>query len=210
MKRAIQEFKNICQKVLIKFLLNKYLKQIKPGGIAIDCGANVGEITCRLAKTGAQVYAFEPNPYAFAKLTERVRNFKNVVCYNSGVWDKNTTVPLYFHQEAKHDDEFWSFGSSIVQEKINIDKSHFVNVELIDLIEFIEGLKKPVDFLKMDIEGAEIEVLEKFIAKGMYQVVAITLVEEHSNKIKGQKEKIQKIRRLIKENKIKNIKLSWA
>src|SRR5215213_9742927 len=35
---------------------------LKPGDLAIDCGANVGEITARMRASGATVYAFEPNP----------------------------------------------------------------------------------------------------------------------------------------------------
>ena len=210
MKRKIQEFKNLCQKGVIKILFKRYLNQLEPGGIAIDCGANVGDITCKLAKTGVQVYAFEPNPYAFRRLSERVRGLNNVVCYNHGVWDQNTTARLYFHQEAKKDDEFWSFGSSILQGKKNVDKSHYVDVELIDLAEFIERLEKPVDFLKIDIEGAEIEVLEKFISKGLHHQVKMTLVEAHSSKIEGQKVKTLRVRRLIKENRIRNIKMSWV
>ncbi len=36
------------------------------GDLCIDLGANIGEITCRLAATGSDVISFEPDPGAFA------------------------------------------------------------------------------------------------------------------------------------------------
>lgn len=209
MRKTVQILKNIIQKLLTGLLFNKYLSGLKKGSIAIDCGANVGLISSKLGKTGATVYAFEPNPYAFQKLVSAVKVYSNVECINKGVWDRNTTTKLYFHQEAKNDDEFWSFGSSIMKNKGNVDQSRSVEVELIDLTEFIESLNNPVDLLKIDIEGAECEVLEKFIRKELHKKVKMTLVETHDSKIVGQKAKTDRIRQLIKEKGIRNINLSW-
>jgi len=209
MKKLIQKLKNIIQKHLTEIMFNKYLSALKSGGIAIDCGANVGEISYKLAKTGVQVYAFEPNPYAFEKLIAKVKFFDNVQCLKKGVWDRNIVTELYFHDMAENDDAFWSFGSSIIKEKGNVDKSRSTQVEIIDLTEFIEGLNKNIDLLKIDIEGAECELLEKFIEKELYKKVAITLVETHDSKIDGQKQKTDKIRKLIKDRGITNINLAW-
>ena len=52
MKRFIQQIKNIIQKWLTDLLFSRYISSLKPGGIAIDCGANIGEISLKLAKTG--------------------------------------------------------------------------------------------------------------------------------------------------------------
>ncbi len=209
MKKTIQILKNMIQKLLTEFLFNRYLNDLKPGAIAIDCGANIGEISYKLAKTGAKVYAFEPNPFAFEKLVNRTKSLSNVECVNKGVWDRNTTTRLYFHQQAKNDEAFWSFGSSIMKNKGNVDQSRSVEVELIDLTEFIEKLDQPVDLLKIDIEGAECELLEKFLEKDLQEKVRLTLVETHDSKIEGQKLKTDRVRRIIREKGVTNIKLSW-
>lgn len=47
---------------------NYLFKRLHHGDFAIDCGANVGEVTRKMAKNGAMVYAFEPNPHAFAQM----------------------------------------------------------------------------------------------------------------------------------------------
>src|SRR3546814_19939216 len=49
-------------------------KRLRPGDIAIDCGANVGRFTRPIAEGGATVHAFEPNPDAFAELSRNLRS----------------------------------------------------------------------------------------------------------------------------------------
>jgi FkbM family methyltransferase len=209
MKKIIQLMKNSVRVILTDVMFNRILTNLKPGGIAIDCGANVGDIAVKLAKTGIRVFAFEPNPYAFKKLHSRINGFHNLTCVNKGVWDRNTTTRLYFHQDAANNDEFWSFASSIFSAKNNVDSDHSVNVELIDLTEFIEKLDQPIDFLKIDIEGAECEVLEKFLQKDLQNKVKLTVVETHDSKIPGLKVKTDRIRQTIKDKGVTNIKLSW-
>lgn len=209
MKKLIQQFKNVIQKWLTDIMFNRFLAKLNKDSIAIDCGANVGDISLKLAKTGARVFAFEPNPFAYEELIDKVKDYKNVTCYKKGVWDKNTVTKLYFHNQAKIDEAFWSFGSSIIRDKGNVDKGRSVEVEIIDLTEFIDKLDKQVDLLKIDIEGAECELLEKFIEKELYKKVAITLVETHDSKIAGQKQKTDKVREQIREKGIENINLSW-
>ena len=45
--------------------------RLGPGDVAIDCGANLGAITRIMARGGAEVHAFEPNPDAYAVLKAR-------------------------------------------------------------------------------------------------------------------------------------------
>lgn len=210
MKKHIQQLKNLIQKVLTRLMFGRYLKGLDSGSLVIDCGANVGDITTKLAATGAVVHAFEPNPFAFEVLKKRVGDKPKVHLHPKGVWDKHTRTKLYFHEGTSSGDEaFWAFGSSILAEKGNVLKGKSVEVEIIDLTEFIEGLDRPVDLLKIDIEGAECELLEKFIAKGLHQKVKQTLVETHDSKIPGQKVKTDKVRALIRDQGIRNINLNW-
>jgi FkbM family methyltransferase len=209
MRTTFQRINIAIQVCLNNLMIKHYTNGLNDQKIAIDCGANVGNITCKLAATGAKVYAFEPNPYAYAKLVERVGHFDNVECINKGVWDKNSSMKLYCHEMAKNDDVFWSFGSSIVESKENIDPKRGIDVEVIDLVEFISHLNAEIEVLKIDIEGAECELLEKFIHHGLHKKVKFTLVETHDRKIPGQKAKTDVVRKLIKQHKISNIRLNW-
>jgi FkbM family methyltransferase len=177
--------------------------------VCIDCGANVGNITDQMASCGAIVYAFEPNPYAFKFLQKRFEGKQNVHLFNNGVWDKKTKMRLYLHENSDQDEVMWSTGSSILDYKGNILKNKFVDIEVIDLVEFIKSLNKKIYILKIDIEGAECELLEKIIKTRIYKKIKKIFVETHDHKIPELKDRTDAIRDLIKKLKIKNINLDW-
>src|SRR5689334_14105818 len=72
-------------KQLARKKFNEACATLGPDDIALDCGANVGEFTELLARTGCQVFAFEPDPYAFSRLSERLANFPNARLMNAAV-----------------------------------------------------------------------------------------------------------------------------
>src|SRR5262245_51819241 len=62
--------------------------EVRPGDVMIDCGANVGDVTSLLARSGATIYAFEPNPLCFAILSNRFKAMSMVHCFNQGVMNR--------------------------------------------------------------------------------------------------------------------------
>ena len=48
-----------------------------------------------------------------------------------------------------------------------------------DFIDFLQALPEPISILKMDIEGAEIEILEKLLDTGLHTKIALIFVETH-------------------------------
>lgn len=192
------------------FRLRSILKDITASSILIDCGANQGDISLLFAKKQAAVFAFEPDPTAYQILIKRCKNFPNIQCFQKGVSIKNGKSKMFLHKErAKNDHHAYTVGSSIVSEKNNVDKEHYIEIELIDLTEYINSFTQQIDVLKMDIEGAEIEILEKFIAEKTYEKINLILVETHENKIPGHLEKINKIKDELNKKNIQNIKLNW-
>ncbi len=183
--------------------------QLKAGDIAVDCGANVGKMTELMSRHGATVHAFEPNPYAFAQLKKRFGGRKNVVCIPKAVWVKPVMIKLFLHQRSEDDQVFWSTGSSMLGSKGNVDKERFVDVEAVGLAEFLLGLGEGVRLVKIDIEGAECEVIDQLIDLGVHEKIGNILVETHDHKMPELKEATDRIRRRIKEAGINNVHLDW-
>lgn len=177
--------------------------------VILDCGANRGEISELFARTGAEVYAFEPDPVAFSLLKVRFRGNQNIHCIQKAVWVETGSVELYLHPGQDGTNSDFTVSSSIVKEKENVSDQHKIEVEAIDLIAFIKNLDKKISILKMDIEGAEIEILEKLIAEKLYKDIGLILVETHSSKISSQIEPLKTIQQKIISQQITNIKLNW-
>lgn len=183
---------------------------LRKNDIAIDCGANVGDITQYLCRTGATVYCFEPNPYAFKVLKDRFSDMQNVHCMPQGVSDRNGMMNLYLHENSDNDEVHWSTGSSLLDFKNNVLSNKYVEVKIIDLCEFINSLNRRIKILKMDVEGAECAILKKLISDDVVSKIDHVFVETHDHKIPELKKDTDAIRDLIKENGIKNINLDWT
>jgi FkbM family methyltransferase len=177
--------------------------------IAVDCGANVGEITDHLRKSGTTVFAFEPNPFAFDVLQRRFENSHNVYCINKGVFHRNGTMRFYFHKLSDQDEVKWSKSSSLLEFKGNVNPKKHIAVEVIDLCSFLQDLKRPVKLLKMDIEGVEPMVLKHLICTGLIKNIEHVFVETHDHKIPQIKVATNEVRAMLMSNGCSNVNLDW-
>ena len=115
----------------------------------IDCGANVGlsVMYFKMQYPDARILAFEADPIIHKQLVENLSSYgSDITLKNAAVWYENTR--LDFNSEG-------SVGGMVAQN--NAENINFVNVEAIRLRDY---LNKQVDFLKIDIEGAEYEVIK--------------------------------------------------
>lgn len=153
------------------------------GDLAIDCGANVGHVTAALARTGAFVHAFEPNPWAFAVLAERFGDVSNVRLHRCAVMDRSGPTRLYLHVDAGRDPVGASAGSSVLAFKGNVDRDTYVDVEAIDLAEFVLELDRPAKVVKIDVEGVECPIVHRLLDTGAMERIGTVLVELHDHHI---------------------------
>lgn len=152
----------------------------------VDCGANIG-ISIIFFKTkypNAEIVAFEPDPYVFELLTGNIKNFNfsNITLINKGVCNLNGKVKFC----GEGDD-----AGKIVE--VAIPNQDYIMIEVVRLRHF---LQKKVQLLKVDIEGAEGEVLQD-ISDLLYNVERI-FIEYHS-KI-NEEQKLHKILEIISNN----------
>jgi len=177
--------------------------------VAVDCGANVGRVTALLAARGAEVYAFEPNPYAFDVLSARFASSPRVHCLAKAVATRSGTARLHLHVDALSDQLTWSTASSLLASKPNVDPSTFVDVQTVDLDAFLAGLDRPVRVLKLDVEGAEIEILERLLETGRLGAVEHVLVEMHDRRIPGLEERGSALRERLTAPAYHHVHLDW-
>ncbi len=125
---------------------------INLGDIVVDAGAHIGwhaVLLSQLVGEDGQVFAFEPEPENFALLKKncRIGGFDNVVLENKAVSNQNGNVNLYISEENSGDHRI--YASDFTRESITVE-----SVRLDDYFG-----PKEVDFVKMDIQGAEVEAL---------------------------------------------------
>ncbi len=121
------------------------IKNLKHGAVVIDIGACIGAFSVMAATKGATVYAFEPNPKVFSYLKKNVQGLK-VHVMELGVSDKPGAKKFHIVN---------GLGSSFTKKEGELVKVECTNLEEIFQINKI----KVVDYLKMDAEGAEYEIL---------------------------------------------------
>ncbi len=170
---------------------------LRPGDLAIDCGANLGVVTAELAATGADVWAFEPDPYAFGQLLSRFADASNVILHNRAVGVRAGSVRLMRAANFETNPKGASVKSTILGGGRQIDESAGVEVELIDfpgLIAETAAARREVAFVKMDIEGAELEILEALDARGLMGGIRCLVAETHERKFKDLRPRYRALR----------------
>jgi len=125
---------------------------IRPGDTVIDCGAHVGTFSRFALQRGAKrVVAIEPDPDNLtcleANFAREIAN-ETLVLVKAGVWDTQTHLKLWERRDGN------SGGNSLVVPLGN--GVAIENVPLLPLDDIVTQLRlERVDFVKMDIEGAE-------------------------------------------------------
>ena len=133
-------------------LLKKILKK---DAIVVDVGANIGWYTLLAAKTvgvNGKVIAFEPAPenYRLLKKSIKINNFNNVIAYRLCVSNISGTNKLYLGTQ--------NLGGHSLKTKSG---NNSIDVKTTTLDTTLKELHvENVDLLKIDVEGAEPEVIE--------------------------------------------------
>lgn len=156
------------------------LAQLGPEDIVIDLGANVGEITAQMAATGASVHAFEPDPETFTHLQKATKGLANVTLHQAAVSGEDGTVTL-FRPPSWQDEtsrRSASKANSILTGERTANFDAACEVELIDFARFLNELPSKARIIKVDIEGAEWDMLRAVEARALDRFDAM-FIETH-------------------------------
>lgn len=141
---------------------------VKKDPLIIDCGANIGLSIIYFKKLypESKIIAFEPDKKIFDYLKFNIESFQfeNIELINKGVW-KEEAILEFFSEGAD--------GGRVAQKH---DVNNIIQIQTVKLSSYLKN--NQVDFLKIDIEGAETEVIlecEKYLCN-----VENIFIEYHS------------------------------
>jgi FkbM family methyltransferase len=155
----------------------RYGCQILPEDVVVDLGANIGLFSHRAELRGASaVFSFEPifSTYMALHLNsgKKTRTFKNAVYSDQRIFEMS--IP-----EMKS-----NTGGGMVKEKLNSINRHSISDEMVSSIPinslFEKSMIGKIDFMKMDIEGAELECLSALTDQNLASLRCLA-VEIHLN-----------------------------
>ncbi len=133
-------------------------KLVKAGNVFFDLGAHVGQFTLLasgLVGPNGAVHSFEPDPLTFEWLSENVKrnNLTNVSVNRLAISDRSGDRELFLGRANNIGTGSFAPPSSAL--------GTVVKVPTISIDEYcaVMGMAR-IDFMKIDVEGAEIEVLK--------------------------------------------------
>lgn len=136
---------------------------VRQGDTVFDIGANFGLFTKFLSQVAGEtgrVFAFEPGPQMFDVLSRNVSRscFANVHLHQTALSDRRGELNFYIPRRS---DGTLNFYEATLEKSLSGDRCESFAVETVPLDSFVEsqGIER-VDFIKCDVEGHEIDVLE--------------------------------------------------
>ena len=178
--RRLQRFR--FENVVLPREFMRHVKRLSSSNLVIDVGANVGLVSETLARRGARVISFEPNSIAFAELKGVAQRFENIELRNEATGVKNRQIKLFLHKDTKNTNQDLTQASSLLSEKPNVSVDNFELVNEIDFAQFLKSLDEPVELMKIDIEGYEIQLLNHLLDENAIGNVNYFYIETHERK----------------------------
>jgi len=140
---------------------------MRPAPRILDCGANIGLAAIWFAKTypDARITAFEPGPelHSLLRANLEASGFAGVDAVQAAVWNENGEVP-FGHDRA---------------DAGRIIKDHEKG-RTVPALRLADHIGAPVDLLKLDVEGAEFEVVLDLAETGKLGQIQALICEVHA------------------------------
>lgn len=125
--------------------------------VYVDCGAYIGDTIIEFAETVhnkyKKIFAFELDSENYSKMKKNLADYSDVICYNYGVWSKTKELEYGIGSSNNEPDAGKSIYKTEDSENNIVQKAKVVSLD--------EILKnEEITFIKMDVEGAEIDALK--------------------------------------------------
>jgi FkbM family methyltransferase len=137
---------------------------VRCGGVVVDCGANLGAFSMEMIRRfECQCYAFEASPAVFARMAKH----SNIVSRNIAICDRDRAVFITTEEDITR-------NRVVVGGRIGAEP--LVQVEGRQLAAVLRefGVDQ-IEVLKMDIEGAELEVIDSLDDEFLSKIGQLTI-----------------------------------
>ncbi len=153
--------------------------------IIVDAGANVGFSSIWFADKfpNSKIISIEPEANNFLLLEKNIKNYKNIIPLNSGLWYKDGFLDLVSGTTG-------SWGFETIEKTKNLDSNTVKSVSINTICREFEI--DSIDLLKIDIEGAETDLFSNHPQEWLNKV-KILMIETHERKRKGSTDLIFRI-----------------
>jgi FkbM family methyltransferase len=169
--------------------IKEFISLSKGKDLVIDVGAHIGKYTILAAKLSKKVIAIEPNKENFTILERNIRlnRLNNVYALNLAAFNKNSKLKLYIGDTSGQHSIFKKYGNYQSVDGIKLD-SLFKRLNI-----------KKVDLIKIDVEGAELQVLLGMLEYLKKRRVKNIIIEVKPNNLRKIKRLFEKLGYLIKK-----------
>ncbi len=145
-------------------------RPLVPGDIVLDIGAHYGHFAMmaagKIGPTGI-VYAFEPNPQNFSKLSDNVNGIPNIRPLNAAAWDLGGMFSMY-EGVASYTHSMFPFP----------EQQNVITVKTLNVGDWCWKNDIEPTFVKLDAEGAEEKVIYSILKVGLRPEFAIEIHSE--------------------------------
>jgi len=171
--------------ILTVYTINEYKEQHlypyfdQKNGTFIDIGAHAGKYSIKLGQNKLlKIIALEPDNYNFSLLIKNIalNNLTNVIPINKGAFFKKDRIPFYLSDKGE--------GLHSIFRTNDKWQSTTIEVDALDNIVNDLNLSGKIGLIKIDVEGAEVEVLkgaEKIIEQDHPNLIIEILMENKQN-----------------------------
>ena len=130
-------------------------KHISKNSVVLDIGANIGfyaAILSEIVGEKGKVYCFEPDIKNFNHLRKAAAEYKNIILNNKAVGPKTELLKIYTSKNLNVDHRTYKPD----------DYDREIDIEAISIDDYITSAEKnnKVDFIKMDIQGFEMQAVQ--------------------------------------------------
>jgi len=138
----------------LSFALQKYclpgFVEVDNDDFVVDIGAFIGEFTLAVADKADHVLPIEPDPANYDALERTVQQFENIISYQYLLWNTETVRDFSVAADGSESTLFTPNRGNSKQSK----KRQTTRLDSV--------IDKKVDFVKVEAEGAELEVIQGF------------------------------------------------